>query len=150
MTFVAWQDLKKTARTLGALEERSNELLSSVEIAKKLCTAGILRAQTVRAKRRPPYHQASTIFLRIALSATRAWAQNIEHYEGILIDASGSISRGGASSELFHEYLTSTKKLLITEPANSRVWASGPLDRLLRRRPRGRKGLDSRCAPHLH
>lgn len=30
----------------------------------------------------------------------------------------------GTSSELFHEYLISTKKLLLTEPANSRVWVS--------------------------
>jgi hypothetical protein len=60
----------------------------------------------------------------VAPFATRAWTQNIERYESILIDTSGSISRGGTSSELFREYLTSTKKLLLTEPANTQVWVS--------------------------
>ncbi len=106
------------------LRERIAQLLASLEIAKKLCMAGILRAQHVRARRRPPYHQALTVVLLIVLSATRAWAQNIERHEGILIDTSGSISRGGTSSELFREYLTSTKKLLLTEPANTRVLVS--------------------------
>jgi hypothetical protein len=64
------------------------------------------------------------MFLLIVLSASHPWAQNIERYEGILIDTSGSISRGGTSSELFREYLTSIKTLLLTEPANSRVWVS--------------------------
>jgi hypothetical protein len=45
-------------------------------------------------------------------------------YEGILNNTSGSISKGGYTDELFHDYLISTKKLLLTEPANSRVWVS--------------------------
>jgi len=106
------------------LRERIAQLLASLEIAKKLCMAGILRAQHVRARRRPPYHQALTVVLLIVLSATRAWAQNIERHEGILIDTSGSISRGSTTSELFRDYLTSTKQLLLSEPANSRVWVS--------------------------
>ncbi len=122
--YTAWRKLKELHELVMALLERIAQLLASVEIAKKLCVAGILRAQNVRAKRRPPYHKALTVFLLIVLSTTRAWAQNIERYEGILIDTSGSISRGGTSSELFHEYLISTKKLLLTEPANSRVWVS--------------------------
>jgi len=51
-------------------------------------------------------------------------AQTIQRYEAILIDTSGSIAKRGASSDLFPEYLFSTKKLLLTEPANSRVWVS--------------------------
>jgi hypothetical protein len=122
--YTAWRTLKELLDLIVALREQVAQLLVSLEIAKKLCTAGILRAQSVRAKRRPPYHQALTVFLLIVLCSTRAWAQNIERYEGILIDTSGSISRGGTASELFHEYLISTKKLLLTEPANSRVWVS--------------------------
>ena len=57
-------------------------------------------------------------------SAYFGWAQNVERYEGILIDTSGSISRSGATNELFHEYLMAAQKLLLTEPANSRVWVS--------------------------
>src|SRR5206468_2795352 len=56
--------------------------------------------------------------------APRCRAQTIERYEGILIDTSGSISKDGMTRELFEEYLLSTKKLLLTEPADSRVWVS--------------------------
>jgi hypothetical protein len=108
-----------------ALRQRIAELLSSIEVGKKRCTAGILRAQNIQAKRRPPYHHALSIFLVLVLFAARAArAQTIERYEGILIDTSGSISRGGTTNELFHEYLISTKNLLLTEPPNSRVWVS--------------------------
>ena len=122
--YTAWRKLKELHELVMALRGQIAQLLASLEIAKKLCMAGILRAQNVRAKRRPPYHQALTVVLLIVLSATRAWAQNIKRYEGILIDTSGSISRGGVPGELFREYLISTKKLLLTEPANSRVWVS--------------------------
>ncbi|MHB8217059.1 MAG: hypothetical protein ACYDDS_13360 [Candidatus Sulfotelmatobacter sp.] len=122
--YTAWKKLKDLHDLILRLRERTAQLLASLEIAKKLCMAGILRAQNVRAKRRPAYHRALTIVLLVVLSATRAWTQNIERYEGILIDTSESISRGGTTSELFRDYLTSTKKLLLTEPANSRVWVS--------------------------
>ena len=122
--YTAWRKLKELHDLILALRERIAQLLASLEIAKKLCMAGILRAQNVRAKRRPPYHQALTVVLLIVLFSTHASAQNIERYEGILIDTSGSISRGGTATELFHEYLISTKKLLLTEPANTRVWVS--------------------------
>jgi hypothetical protein len=63
------------------------------------------------------------MFLLIVLSASHTWAQKVDRYEGILIDTSGSISRG-VTNGLFREYLTSTRKLLLTEPANSRVWVA--------------------------
>jgi hypothetical protein len=123
--FVAWQDLKKTARHLGALEKRSNELLSSIEIAKKRCMAGILRAKHIRRRKCVPYHQALPILpLVIFLAVFPVFAQTINRHEGILIDVSGSIGKGGANDELFHEYLFGVKKLLLTEPPNSRVWVS--------------------------
>jgi hypothetical protein len=100
-------------------------LIAAPEIAKKYCMAGILRAQNMLNKRRPPYHPVLTVLVfLILLGARPSWAQNIERYEGILIDTSGSISRGGTTNDLFHEYLISTKKLLLTEPPNSRVWVS--------------------------
>lgn len=34
------------------------------------------------------------------------------------------MGKGGANSDLFREYLFSVKKLLLTEPPNSRVWVS--------------------------
>jgi hypothetical protein len=123
--FVAWHDLKKTARDLGSLEERSNDLLSSVEIAKKLCMAGILRAKHIQRKKCVPYHQALPIVLAVMfLVASPIHAQTINRHEGILIDVSGSIGKDTANDELFREYLFSVKKLLLTEPPNSRVWVS--------------------------
>jgi hypothetical protein len=123
--FVAWQNLKKTANTLGSLEKQSNKLLSSIEIAKKLCMAGILRGKHIQRKKCVPYHQALPILLVVMLLAPfRIHAQTISRHEGILIDVSGSIGKGGANGELFREYLFSAKKLLLTEPPNSRVWVS--------------------------
>jgi hypothetical protein len=123
--FVAWQDLKKTAKSLGPLEKHSNELLSSIEIAKKRCMAGILRGKHVRRKKCVPYHQVLPILLVVIfLAVSSAHAQTIKQHEGFLIDVSGSIGKGGADNELFREYLFGVKKLLLTEPPNSRVWVS--------------------------
>jgi hypothetical protein len=123
--FVAWHDLKKTAKNLGPLEERSNELLSSVEIAKKRCMAGILRGKHVQRKRCVPYHQAlPCLLVALFLAASPLYAQTIKRHEGVLIDVSGSIGKGGTNEDLFREYLFSVKKLLLTEPPNSRVWVS--------------------------
>lgn len=123
--FVAWQDLKKTARKLAPLEERSNELLSSIEIAKKRCMAGILRGRHIQRRKCVPYHQAlPLVLLALFLAASPVFGQTINRHEGILIDVSGSIGRGGINNELFREYLFAAKRLLLTEPPNSRVWVS--------------------------
>lgn len=123
--FVAWQDMKRTARNLGSLEQRSIELLSSVEIAKKRCMVGILRAKHVQRKKCVPYHQALPLVLvLLSLASSHILAQTINRHEGILIDVSGSIGKGGGNDELFREYLFGVRKLLLTEPANSRVWVS--------------------------
>jgi hypothetical protein len=123
--FVAWHDLKKSAKNLGQMEDRSNELLSSVEIAKKRCMAGILRGKHIQRKKCVPYHQALPILLMVLfLAASPIFAQTINRHEGILIDVSGSIGKGGMNDELFREYLFGVKKLLLMEPPNSRVWVS--------------------------
>jgi hypothetical protein len=123
--FVAWHDLKKTARNLGSLEERSNELSSSIEIAKKRCMAGILRAKHIQRRKCVPYHQVLPLIVALLfLALSPSFAQTINRHEGILIDVSGSIGKGGGNGELFREYLFAVKKLLLTEPPNSRVWVS--------------------------
>jgi hypothetical protein len=120
--YTAWRELKKLVELLIALgEERVSIVVGSVEVAKKRCMAGILRAKNTLHKRRPPYHKSAALLILSALLAARAWGQSVE---GILIDTSGSISRGGTTDELFHEYLIATRKLLLTEPANTRVWIS--------------------------
>ena len=123
--FVAWQDLRKSARELGRLEGELCEIQSAVEIAKKRCMAGILRAKHTRRKKCVPYHQAlPMILLAVVLASSPMFGQTIAHHEGILIDVSGSIGKGGPNSELFRDYLVATKKLLLTEPPQSRVWIS--------------------------
>lgn len=123
--FVAWHDMKKTARSIGALEERSNEHLSTIEIAKRRCTKGILRAKHVQRKKSMPYHQVLPILLAVlVLALSPVFAQTINRHEGYLIDVSGSVGKGGANDDLFREYLFGVKKLLLTEPPNSRVWVS--------------------------
>ena len=57
-------------------------------------------------------------------TSVTAPAQSINRHEGILIDVSGSIGKGGSNKELLNEYLRATKQLLATEPPNSRVWVS--------------------------
>ncbi len=123
--FVAWHDLKKTAKNLVPLERRSSELLSAIEIAKKRCMAGILRGKHVRRRKCVPYHQALPMALvAVLLAASPVFGQTINRREGVLIDVSGSIGKGGANNELFREYLFAVKKLLLTEPPTSRVWVS--------------------------
>jgi hypothetical protein len=123
--FVAWHDLKKIMKHLGPLEQQSSELLSSVEIAKKRCLAGILRGKHRQRKKCVPYYQVLSILLVVLfLLLSPAFAQTINHHEGVLIDVSGSIGKGGTNDDLFREYLFSVKKLLLTEPPNSRVWVS--------------------------
>jgi len=123
--YVAWQELGKLKGLRMSLGERMSEILSRFEVNKKRCLAGILHAQNLANNRQPPYHQilaALALFLLVA--ARPSHGQTIQRYEGILIDTSGSIQRGGGHNDLFREYLFATRKLLLTEPANSRVWVS--------------------------
>jgi hypothetical protein len=124
--YAAWRELRKIRKQLSLLEKRMSELVVSLEIAKVRCMAGILRAQAVLRRRRPPYYRALTILAVVVflICAKPLCAQKVEHYEGILIDTSGSIARGGTANELFREYLFSTKKLLLRESSSSRVWVS--------------------------
>jgi hypothetical protein len=123
--YAAWQRLQEITKLVITLEEKMSELNAFIEIAQKLCAAGILRARNVQRNRKPPYHGALAILLSLVfLSGGTAHAQAIDHYEGILIDVSGSIGKRGAANDLFREYLTSTRKLLLGEPAKTRVWVS--------------------------
>jgi hypothetical protein len=123
--YAAWQELRETQKLVIKLEETVSELNAFIEIAKKRCAQGILRAKNVQNNRKPPYHGPLVVFFCfVLLSLGTARAQTIDHYEGILIDVSGSIGKGGATNDLLREYLTSTRNLLLSEPAKSRVWVS--------------------------
>ena len=121
--YVAWHALGLTVVHISELEHAIAEILASLEIAKKQCSAGILRGENELQRRRPPTYYGPpvaviAIFTLLAVSPSRA--QQIEHYDAILIDTSKSIARG-ESNELFHEYLSSARRLLQNEPPNSRV-----------------------------
>jgi hypothetical protein len=124
--YINWREIKKIFRQVAEYERRRNELLNMFEAAKKRCMAGILRAKHTLRKKHPPYHQLPAIVLALAatifLNVLPVSAQNIKRHEGILLDESGSI--GGANTDLFQEYLVSIKRLLATEPPQSRVWVS--------------------------
>lgn len=124
--YTAWRKLKRVKTEIADFQEQIADLISRVEIAKRRCMAGILRVENVmRSKRRIPYYRALGALVLCAILCPRyAHAQKVEHYEGILIDTSGSISNNGKTNDLFQEYLHATRKLLLTEPANTRVWVS--------------------------
>jgi len=52
--YAAWHALKKTNELVATLEKRVSEFVSAIEIAKKRCMAGIVRAQNIRSKRHDP------------------------------------------------------------------------------------------------
>jgi hypothetical protein len=119
----AWRKLQSLAKELSEVDARITRLTDAPEFARKCCLAGIQRAGNARPRRRPPYHRALTLLLIVVfLFAIPLHAQIIEHYDGILIDTSASISRSGRTNELFQEYLVGTRKVLLSEPPNTRVW----------------------------
>jgi hypothetical protein len=122
----AWKKLKMLNTRVIGLQQRISYLRSAIEIAKRHCMAGMLRAQNVmQTKRRTPYYRVLALLILSGLLLPRyADGQQIEHYEGILIDTSASISKDGQTNELFQEYLLATREVLLTEPANTRVWVS--------------------------
>ncbi len=122
--YVAWRDLKKMTENLLELEKRRDELLALIEIAKRRCMAGILSATHARRKKFTPYHLPLLVAALLVAGTVPVRGQVMSRHEAILIDVSGSIGKGGRNSELFREYLFGTKKLLLSEPENSRVWVS--------------------------
>lgn len=126
--YTAWRKLKNITEEIKTMQKRKDELLSLVEIAKKKCWAGILRARYFHRRNAVPFHRAlGCILLAAALTLggpTILNAQTFDRYEGTLIDVSGSIGAGGASDDLFREYAQGVRQLLLTEPESSRVVVS--------------------------
>jgi hypothetical protein len=125
--YTAWRKLKNITEEIKTMQKRKDELLSLVEIAKKKCWAGILRARHFHRRSAVPFHKALSCVLLgfvLLLSSTALHAQSLNHYEGILIDVSGSIGAGGVTDDLFREYAHGVLQLLLTEPASSRVVVS--------------------------
>jgi hypothetical protein len=124
--YAAWRNVKSTQKEIGHMELERNSLFAFIEIAKKNCMAGILRAlHTPRKKQHPPYFRSlPLLIIALLLASQPASAQQITRQEGILIDVSGSIGAGGANNDLFREYLQGVKRLLETEPPSSRVIVS--------------------------
>jgi hypothetical protein len=124
--YAAWCDVKSTKKKIGHMDLEHNSLIALIEIAKKDCMAGILRAlHTPKKKQHPPYFRGLPILIiALLLAGHPASAQQSTRQEGILIDVSGSIGAGGANNDLFREYLQGVKRILETEPPNSRVIVS--------------------------
>src|SRR5258708_20667200 len=67
--YTAWRELKKLSELQIAVEEQISILIASIEVAKKRCVAGILRAKNMLNKRRPPYHKNAAILVLPVLFA---------------------------------------------------------------------------------
>ncbi|MGI9102211.1 MAG: hypothetical protein ACR2IF_07175 [Terriglobales bacterium] len=124
--FAGWNELKRQLSRAARCERLQNDLLAQIAIAEQLTIAGILRAKAALGKKRTRFYHSLPVIALVALLTTSdaASAQSIKRHEGILIDVSGSIGRGGSSKELLTEYLNGVKQLLATEPPDSRVWVS--------------------------
>jgi hypothetical protein len=125
--YTAWRALKNITEEIKTMQKRKDELLSLVEIAKKKCWAGILRARHFHRRNAVPFHRALgciVLGFTLVLSSLALHAQSLNRYEGVLLDVSGSIGAGGASNDLFHEYAHGVRQLLLTEPESSRVVVS--------------------------
>ena len=89
--------------------------------------AGILHAESVLRRRRLPHYKAPGGIGSLRVSASlptvacgadhRALRRHPHRHEQF-------DRKGGATSDLFRDYLVSTKKLLLSEPASSLVWVS--------------------------
>jgi hypothetical protein len=123
--YTSWKELRGVHEHIKDIEAGIAEALASIEIAKKLCMAGIRRSEIIKKRRHTPYHKmiAGLILFTLAVSPA-LHSQVAEHYEAILIDTSRSIARGRANKDLFQEYLHAAKRLLATETPNTRVWVS--------------------------
>jgi len=123
--YAAWRKLKEVLNDIGTLSEHLAGLRSNIEQAKTRCMAGLRRGQDRRNKRRVPYHQALVaLTICVSLRALPSYAQGFDHEEGTLLDTSTSIGSGDANRGLFQECVGSTKKLLASEPPNTRVWVA--------------------------
>lgn len=123
--YAAWCDAKAMKEEIARMEFKRDSLLALIEIAQKDCMAGILRALHTPKKRHVPYFRGLPLLITALLVIGRpAFAQQYQRQEGILIDVSGSIGKGGANNELFREYLEGVKRLLETEPPASHVVVS--------------------------
>ncbi|MGE0406362.1 MAG: hypothetical protein AB7O65_08685 [Candidatus Korobacteraceae bacterium] len=117
--YVSWNKVHRYKSEIAEMRAELTLLLSSVEVAKRKCMAGILRYFHAYRKRHVPYLAG---FL-VVFSVLNAHAQRSTRQEAILIDVSGSIGNG-TKSDIFQEYLVGAKRLLITEPPEGRVVVS--------------------------
>lgn len=123
--FVLWRHVRKLKRQIARLQTRVDQLRALVQTAAKECAAGILRGRHFQATAGPtPYLKMLPIVILVALlTPTLARAQSdIRRQEVVLLDTSGSIGKNTQTSTLFREYLIGAKRLLETEPPQSRVW----------------------------
>lgn len=127
--YVAWCELHDEDEKLDLLMAQEQELAVKPQIAQKACLAGILEAKAELEKQRkhqprPTYHRrAAVAAVALVLFSGTAFAQSFDRAEAILVDVSGSIGKG-TNNELFRQYLTSTRGLLLQAPPKTRVFVS--------------------------
>ena len=121
--FVGWRELKRICRDIAKLKYQTDRLNALVATAERECAAGLLLGHRFgRPAPVKPLFKILPLILLAVLPAREASAQtNIKREEAILLDLSRSVGSDGGSAT-FREFLLSTRRLLETEPPNSRVY----------------------------
>jgi hypothetical protein len=120
--YAGWRTLRAEKAEIARVEHRHDEMIAMIEMARKRCAAGIVRAAHLQAPSHSPY-LVPALLLMLMGGAHGVLAQdNIKREEVIAIDLSGSI-RKPETRNLFNEFMQAVRQLLRTEPPDSRTWA---------------------------
>lgn len=121
---LAWREIKNSKGRLADLLKEQRGLRAQVEIAQRQFLKGVwLGRRKYQRRQHLPYFRAALTVPVFLTSVLAAHAQsNVKRLEGSLLDVSGSVAKKTGTSELYQEYLFGAKKLLQTEPPESRVW----------------------------
>ncbi|MFZ1005912.1 MAG: hypothetical protein WAN65_03690 [Candidatus Sulfotelmatobacter sp.] len=123
--YAAWRKLKIVLGDIADRDGRVAALRSSLDEAKNLCMAGLRRAQDARNRRHAPYHQALVLLLIfVFVRALPSQAQAQGHEEITLLDTSASEGASDVKRDLFRECVGAAKRLVASEPSNTRIWVS--------------------------
>jgi hypothetical protein len=117
--FAGWRRLRREKRQMTQTQHQLNELVAVLEMAKKRCAAGIVRARHFQNPNHPPYLAALVILALMGSTQllVAQGAESVTREEVICLDVSRS-----TKADAFAEILQGAKQLLKTEPAESRTW----------------------------
>ncbi len=121
--FVVWRHVRRLKRRVARVQAEIDHLKAEIQTAMKECAAGILEGLHFQSPSSgKPYLKMLPVIALLMLPVAASAQTDIKRHEVILVDTSGSIAHRGQTHTLFQDYLAATRRLLQTEPAQSRVW----------------------------